>query len=118
MKVARMSEATCGVTHAETFPGYRCAHPGYARRNPLAGRRRSEVRLVRHRHVIVEQMLVVLGTDFLVHLPLDAIVTLHHRPRRIEGIRVLEGDVNLHLLAAVDQLEALDDMQLVGMRRA
>jgi len=46
-----------------------------------------EIRLVCHRHVIVEQMPVVLGADFLHHGSLNTIVALHHRPRRVERIR-------------------------------
>src|SRR6266853_2256846 len=86
-------------------------------RNPRS-KLRSEIHLVCHRNVIVEQMLVVLGANFLCHGALNSIVALYHRPRRVESIRVLERNVHLHRLAAVDQLKALDDVQLVGMWRA
>src|SRR5271167_4287442 len=35
--VARMSVAKCGVMVGESDPGYRCAHPGYARSTHLTG---------------------------------------------------------------------------------
>src|ERR1700730_726106 len=97
---------------------------GARSRKPLAayvgassvGQRRSEIWLVRYRDR--EELLVVLRANFFVHWPLNTIVTLHHRPRRIESIRIVKRDVHLHRLTAVDQCKALDDVQLLGMWRA
>jgi hypothetical protein len=47
---------------------------------------------------------------------LNAIIPLRERPGRVEGVRIVERDVDLHRLAAIDHPEALDDMQLLGMR--
>src|SRR5262245_61199601 len=64
----------------------------------------------------LEELGVVLRADFLGHRALDAVVALRHGPRRVEGIRILERDVHLHRLAAVNQPEPFDDVQLLGMR--
>jgi hypothetical protein len=85
------------------------------RRARLQSRPRLEIRRVRDPDVILEQMLVVLGADFFVHRTLNAMIDLHHRPWRVESIRIVERDVHLHRLAALDQLKALDDVQLIGV---
>src|SRR5208282_5054394 len=43
---------------------------------------------------------------------------LDGRPWRVEGARIVDGDAYLQRLAAVDHLEALEHMHLVGVRRA
>src|ERR1700681_4991672 len=86
-------------------PAGRSCGASTRRDNHLAGERRSEIRLARYRDR--EELLVVLRANFLVHWLLNTIVTLHHGPRRVEGIRIVERDVDLHRRTAVDQLEAL-----------
>src|SRR3954454_11503582 len=63
-------------------------------------------------------MPIALGTDFFSHGPLNSIVTLQPRPRLIKRIRVLDPDAHLQSLAVISQLDALHDVQLLGMRRA
>jgi len=43
------------------------------------------------------------------------IVTLLHRPRRVESIRIVKCDVHLHRLAVVNPSEAFDDVQFFSM---
>src|SRR5580704_14093918 len=62
---------------------------------------RSEVRLVRDRDVVVEQMLVVLGAGLFVHRPLDPPEIVDRRPRLIEGVRILDPQRHLERLAVV-----------------
>jgi hypothetical protein len=50
---------------------------------------RSEVRLVRDRDIVVEQMLVVLGAYLFEHGLLHTPVLPHGRPGLIEGIRIV-----------------------------
>jgi hypothetical protein len=50
----------------------------------------SEIQLVRDRDVIVEQMLVIFGTDVFGHLLLHAPVSPLARPGLIERIRVVD----------------------------
>src|SRR5207248_2445204 len=85
-------------------------------RSAACGQCHSEIRLVRYRDL--EELLVVFRADLLAYWPLNTIVTLHHRPRRVESIRIVKRDVHLHRLAAVNESEALHDVQLVGMWRA
>src|ERR1700726_2561574 len=77
----------------------------------------SEIRLVGNRDVIVEQMLVVLGADVFGDLALRTPIAPHARPRLVKGVRVLDGEGRFHHLAVVDYPPALDDVQLLGMRR-
>src|SRR6516225_6739073 len=83
---------------------------------------RSEIRLVgvRHRlHVIVEKAGIVFSADFLAQRTLlDAPVTLERGPRRREGAGVLDIGNRFQRFSALDDAVALDDMQLVGVRRA
>ena len=43
---------------------------------------------------------------------------LDRRPGHVESARIVDGDEYLQRLAAVDHLEALDDVQLLSVRRA
>src|SRR5258706_3455619 len=84
--------------------------------------RRSKIRTCccRHRaNIEIENVLVVLGAAvFLDRSACGAIPALYGRPGHVEGVRVLDPDRVLELLAAIDQLEALDHVQLLGVRRA
>src|SRR4249920_1651439 len=72
----------------------------------------SKVRLVRLRnrhHVIIEIADIVLGADHFNHAAIiDAPVTLNGAPWRRERAGVLDMDLHVDGLAAVDQLESLD----------
>jgi hypothetical protein len=81
------------------------------------GPRHSEVCVCGLRNVIVEQVLVIFGANPLLEGLLNAIIPLRERPGRVEGIRIVERDVDLHHLSAVDHPEALDDVQLLGILR-
>jgi hypothetical protein len=72
----------------------------------------SKVRLVRDRHVVVEQMLVVLGAYLLRHGLLGASVSSDRRPRRIERTRIIHRVGYLKLLAVLDHLPAFHHMNL------
>src|ERR1700730_4989255 len=76
-----------------------------------------EIRLVRDRDVIVEQMPVVLGADLFEHRLPHARVTLDGRPGLIVSVRVLDPDAHFHRLAVVDLPPALRNVQLLGVRR-
>ena len=82
----------------------------------------SEIRLVgvRHRlHIIVEKVDIVFSANFLAQRTLlDAPVTLERGPRRREGAGVLDIGDRFQRFSALDDAVALDDMQLVGVRRA
>src|SRR5437763_1771209 len=69
--------------------------------------RRSKIRTCCRRHranVEIENVLVVLGAAvFLDRSACGAIPALHGRPGHVEGVRVLDPDRVLELLAAVDQ---------------
>src|SRR5439155_24582845 len=81
-------------------------------------RYRSEIRLVRHRDAVVEQVAVALGADFLDEIALHPPITPRSRPWLVVGVRVLHREGHFHRLAAVDHAPALDHAQLLGMRRA
>src|SRR6516225_6483569 len=78
----------------------------------------SEIRLVRYRDAIIEQVLIVLGANILFELLRHAPIAPHSGPRLVEGVRVLHREGCFHELVVVDHAPALDDMQLLGMRRA
>ena len=67
-------------------------------------------------------ILIVLGTDHFVKrhflLTLVAPVTLSRIPRHRERTGILNVNLDFHFVAAFDELIALDDMELVGVRRA
>src|SRR5262249_36473572 len=94
--------------------GFRFAQPSY--------NRKSEVRLVRlgeRRDVVAEEEDVVrLAGVFNQRGVFDAPPGLDRRPRHVEGTRVVDGDEHLQRLAAIDHLEALDDVHLFGVGRA
>src|SRR6202158_6519306 len=48
---------------------------------------------------------------------LDAAITLNGVPWRREGTGILDVKIHLERLTVVDQMEALDDVKLRGMRR-
>src|SRR5262245_12849799 len=91
-------------------------------RSVAACLRLSEIRLLGERlrdRVVVEIVGVVLGTDVLQHLArLPAPKSLDRRPGGGEGARIIDRDQDLHHVAALDELEALHHVQLIGMRRA
>ena len=60
----------------------------------------SEIRLLRHRQVIVEDIRIVLGADLFIGLLLHAPIAPHSGPGLKVGVRVLDRE---------DQREAADD---------
>jgi len=82
----------------------------------------SEVRLVgagERRDVVAEEEVVVGFADVLdQRAAIDPPPMLDRRPRHVEGARIVDRDGYLQRLAAVGHLEALDDVNLVGVRRA
>jgi len=76
---------------------------------------RSEIWLVCDRDVVIEQVLVVFGADFLAQRLLHAPVTLRGRPRLIESVRILHREIHFQHLAVIDHPPALNDVQLFGM---
>ena len=65
----------------------------------------------------MKMIAVVLGADNFDHRTLlHALVTLDCVPRRREGARILDMDVDLQRLAVVDHAEAFDHVQRVGVR--
>src|SRR5947207_118213 len=80
--------------------------------------RGSEIRLVRHWDLIVEQIAVALRADLLDKLALHTPETSHSRPGLVVGVRILDPEDHFHGLAIVDHPPALDRMQLLGVRRA
>src|SRR5260221_14023368 len=79
---------------------------------------RSEIRLLRDRHVVVEQVLVIFGADELGQRPLSALVALVGLPRPVERIGIVYRDVHFQHVAAIDQVPALHHMELLGLRCA
>ncbi len=79
---------------------------------------RSKIRLRGNRDQISGCVLNILGADLFPKLLLHAAERLHRRPRRVEGLRVLDAEPHLQGLAAVGQAPALGDVQLFRMRRA
>src|SRR5215510_9534426 len=63
-------------------------------------------------------MSVALGADFFDIGLLHAPETPHRRPGLVEGVGIIDAELHFESLAVVDQLPALGDMQLFGMRRA
>src|SRR5215472_1428395 len=58
------------------------------------------------------------GADrHLGHGRLELAEALDGVPRRREGARILDVEVRLQLLAALDQVQSLDDVQILGVRR-
>jgi hypothetical protein len=84
---------------------------------------RSEFRLVGLRdrnEALIEMILIVLGTDHFVErhflLTLVAPVTLNRVPRHRECTGILNVNLDFQPLAAVDDLEALHDVELGRVR--
>src|SRR5258705_6379851 len=63
---------------------------------------RSEIRLVRHRDFVVEQVPIALGADLLMELLLHAPIPSHSRPWLVVCVRVLHREGHFHGLAVVD----------------
>src|SRR6516162_10516257 len=81
----------------------------------------SEIRLVGLRKrldLVAEIAGIVLGASFLRERRRNALPALARRPRRVERTGVLDREIDLERLAAVEELEALYHMQLRGVRRA
>ena len=62
-------------------------------------------------------VVVLRADDFAQRTPVDAPVTLDGVPRRGEGARVLDMDIDLERLAVVDQAEPFGHVQLLGVGR-
>src|SRR6516162_275801 len=81
----------------------------------------SEIRLVGLRKrldLVAEIVGIILGASFLRERRRDALPALARRPRHVERTGVLDREIDLERLAAVEELEALHHMQLRGVRRA
>jgi len=82
----------------------------------------SKVRLARggdRLDVVVEELRVVLGANLLVQrAAVGAAILLPRVPRHGEGARVLDMDVDRDRFSAFGEAEALDHVQLLGVRRA
>src|SRR5688572_26465320 len=81
-------------------------------------KRRSEVGSLRDRHMVVEQIHVVLSADILDKRHSRALVAYVGRPSLIERVRTVHRNLHFQSLPAVDETPALDDVQLLGVRRA
>jgi hypothetical protein len=79
---------------------------------------RSELGHVGYRHVIVEEVRVVLDANILGHRSLPALVGRAGLPRPVERVGVIHRDIYFQHVAAVDQVPALHGMKLLGVRRA
>src|SRR5215831_9994961 len=93
---------------------------GFFMKNPRSPWRcsSSEVRLVGDWDVVVEQMLVVLGTYLFEHGLPHAPVLPDCRPELIESIRIVHRIGHFELLAILNQFPAFHDVQLRAVRRA
>src|SRR5215470_9821801 len=80
-----------------------------------------EIRFVRLRHrlkALVKMIIVVLGADdFAQWAAVRAPITLDRIPWCREGTGVFDVDIHLERLAIFDHVEALHNMQLVGVWR-
>src|SRR5260370_27439800 len=85
-------------------------------------RERSEIRLVglgeRRDVIAVVRCVVRFANVFFQRAAVDAPPMLDRGPGHVESARIVNGDEYLQRLAAVDHLEALDDVQLFGVGRA
>ena len=61
---------------------------------------------------------IFLGADLLGKRLLNAPIALDRRPCLVKGIGIVDADQHFELLAAIDEPPPLDDVELVGMRRA
>src|SRR6202011_6308933 len=61
---------------------------------------------------------VLVARRFIERPAVDAPPALRRRPRRREGAGIVDRHGYLHDLAAFDELEAFDDVELAGVRRA
>src|SRR5258706_10517099 len=115
------------VTHETQTPGKRAvtrgrlasrltAGPSFLR-GPLS---RSKDRLIvvrQGRYVVIEERVIVLRADIFQQGPiLLAPEALHRRPLRGERSWILDCDHIFQHLAAIDPFEALDDVELLGVR--
>src|SRR5215471_8214674 len=78
----------------------------------------SKIRLVGFGHTVIEQIQIALDANVFLHRLLHAIPAHRSFPRLIEGVGIIDRDLDLHGLAGIDHAPALDDMQLFGVRRA
>src|SRR5262249_46996527 len=80
---------------------------------------RSEIGLCRDRHMVVEEIEVVLGANVFEIWKLGpALVAYVSRPRLVEGLGIVDGDPDFECFPAVYEMPAFDHVQLFGMRRA
>src|SRR6266436_1941018 len=82
---------------------------------------RSEIRLVglgKRCDVVTEVPDVVGLANVFNQRNADAPPRLDRRPGHVEGAGIVDGDEHLQRVAAIDHLEALDDVHLFGMRSA
>ena len=63
---------------------------------------RSEIRFVRHRDVVVEQILIVLCARLFMHWHLDTPQFADCRPRLIKRVGILDAEGHLECLAVID----------------
>src|SRR5947208_1775449 len=80
-----------------------------------------EIRFVSARHrkeVLAEMISVVFCAHHLQQLVWYFVPAAHHVERLVESVGVFDLDQGFQRLAVGGQLETLDDMQLLGMRRA
>src|SRR5215470_7358948 len=78
----------------------------------------SEIGFLRHRHMIVEEIRIVLSADLFIGLLLHAPIAPHSGPRFVEDVRVLDSEDDFHRVAPVDHSPTLHDMQFLGVRGA
>jgi hypothetical protein len=93
-----------------------CGPGANARARPSLGA--LEIRLLRHRHMIVE-LIVVRGANFFLgqRSPLNPMKSKSCRPRFDESVGIVHGEKQLDCLA-VEHFPPLHDMQLLRGRRA
>src|SRR5215467_204550 len=82
------------------------------------GARPSEIGFLRHRHMVVKEIRIVLSADLFVGLLLHPPIAPHSGPRFVEGVGVLDSEDNFHRFAPVDHSPTLHDVQLLGVRGA
>src|SRR5580700_5779626 len=78
----------------------------------------SEIRRLGDRNAIVEEQEISLGANLLAELTLRAPVAPQALPRLIVGVGIVDGHEHFQRVAIVDHPPALDDVELVGVRRA
>jgi hypothetical protein len=78
----------------------------------------SEIRRLGDRNAIIEEQEISLGANLLAELSLRAPVAPQALPRLIIGVGIVDSHEHFQRVAIVDHPPALDDMELIGVRRA